>query len=277
MAIAKLETVLIWPLPHTTNDFDGYTGLFLDETMWIIALNELRTCWTSKIYRKGQLLTLFIVIISYLVIATELFARNQANADQVLYSVLILVAFVVLVCLTLSTYMVQLVLTSWEEDSLLHLTLLSKLEIWAGKMIASVGLVWWQILILSPLFVMQIQRADFEIRPIDFLSFGLIFTFVNLWLQMVGAVSSRILPSSVRQPTRLLFAFGIIIAMLILPGLFPGRVLLSPIHLLLKTLMDAYTGATGGSGFSLIAIGLYSFGYLALSYVFFHFRLASQL
>jgi len=245
--------------------------------MWIIALNELRACWNSKIYRKGQLLTLFIVIVSYLMIATELFARNQANAGQVLCSVLILVAFVAFVCLTVSTYMVQFVLTSWEENSLLHLTLLSKLEIWAGKLIASVSLVWWQILILSPLFVMQIQRTDSEIRLIDFLNFGLIFTLASLWLQMVGAVSSRILPSSVRQPTRLLLAFGIIIAMLILLGLFPGRVLLSPIYLLLKALTDAYTGETGGSGFLLIAIGLYSFGYLSLSYVFFRFRLASKL
>ena len=242
--------------------------------MWIIALNELRTCWNSKIYRKGQLLTLFMVIISYLVVATELFARNQANAGQVLYSVLILVAFV---CLTVSTHMVQFVLTNWKKDSLLHLTLLSKLEIWAGKLIASVGLVWWQILILSPLFVMQIQRADSELRLIDFLNFGLIFTLASLWLQMVGAVSSQILPLSVRQPTRLLFAFGIIIAMLILPGLLPDRVLLSPIYLLLKVLTDAYTGATGGSGFSLISIAIYSCGYLSLSYVFFHFRLASQL
>ena len=242
--------------------------------MWIIALNELRTCWNSKIYRKGHLLTLFMVIISYLVVATELFARNQANAGQVLYSVLILVAFV---CLTVSTHMVQFVLTNWKKDSLLHLTLLSKLEIWAGKLIASVGLVWWQILILSPLFVMQIQRADSELRLIDFLNFGLIFTLASLWLQMVGAVSSQILPLSVRQPTRLLFAFGIIIAMLILPGLLPDRVLLSPIYLLLKVLTDAYTGATGGSGFSLISIALYSCGYLSLSYVFFHFRLASQL
>ena len=242
--------------------------------MWIIALNELRTCWNSKIYRKGHLLTLFMVIISYLVVATELFARNQANAGQVLYSVLILVAFV---CLTVSTHMVQFVLTNWKKDSLLHLTLLSKLEIWAGKLIASVGLVWWQILILSPLFVMQIQRADSELRLIDFLNFGLIFTLASLWLQMVGAVSSQILPLSVRQPTRLLFAFGIIIAMLILPGLLPDRVLLSPIYLLLKVLTDAYTGATGGSGFSLISIAIYSCGYLSLSYVFFHFRLASQL
>ena len=245
--------------------------------MWIIALNELRTCWNSKIYRKGHLLTLFMVIISYLVVATELFARNQANASQVLYSVLILVAFVAFVCLTVSTHMVQFVLTNWKKDSLLHLTLLSKLEIWAGKLIASVGLVWWQILILSPLFVMQIQRADSELRLIDFLNFGLIFTLTSLWLQMVGAVSSQILPLSVRQPTRLLFAFGIIIAMLILPGLLPDRVLLSPIYLLLKVLTDAYTGATGGSGFSLISIALYSCGYLSLSYVFFHFRLASQL
>ena len=245
--------------------------------MWIIALNELRTCWNSKIYRKGQLLTLSMAIISYLVVATELFARNQANAGQVLYSVLILVAFVAFVCLTVSTHMVQSVLTNWKKDSLLNLTLLSKLEIWAGKLIASVGLVWWQILILSPLFVMQIQRADSELRLIDFLNFGLIFTLASLWLQMVGAVSSQILPLSVRQPTRLLFAFGIIIAMLILPGLLPDRVLLSPIYLLLKVLTDAYTGATDRSGFSLISIGLYSCGYLSLSYVFFHFRWASQL
>ena len=245
--------------------------------MWIIALNELRTCWNSKIYRKGQLLTLFMVITSYLVVATELFARNQANAGQVLYSVLILVAFVAFVCLTVSTHMVQSVLTNWKKDSLLHLTLLSKLEIWAGKLIASVGLVWWQILILSPLFVMQIQRADSELCLIDFLNFGLIFTLASLWLQMVGAVSSQILPLSVRQPTRLLFAFGIIIAMLILPGLLPNRVLLSPIYLLLKVLTDAYTGATDSSGFSLISIGLYSCGYLSLSYVFFDFRGASQL
>ena len=94
---------------------------------------------------------------------------------------------------------------------------------------------------------------------------------------MVGAVSSQILPLSVRQPTRLLFAFGIIIAMLILPGLLPDRVLLSPIYLLLKVLTDAYTGATDRSGFSLISIGFYSCGYLSLSYVFFHFRWASQL
>ena len=230
--------------------------------MYGIALILCRYCWRSTTYKRSQLITFFLTALVYIIATAELLARNQPEANRYLSVVLVGFSFLNFACLILSTHLVPLTLSSCQSTNLINMTLIGDWSIWAGQLIASLVMVIGQILIFSPLFVVQFQNASWLVG----LNLGLIFISGSLWLQIVAVVTAqqfhrRVFPG--RSPK--LFILGIIIAVMVFPAMSPvsWSRLLSPVYVLVKALVNSSTE----KGLSLSAIGLYVGGYFLFSLV----------